>query len=140
MRIHVHYQRLQQKKKGVKFLNASLLILSSRLKSIFVVTVVTEASLVNTYVLTVRDGYSRYCAVEHLKRKSDAAEEPINWIKKTGKYFPNRGVTRLLPSVRTMELCLLTWFCMCFSREKRLKHTSNDGVLHQFSERYHRTW
>ena len=43
------------------------------------------------YFITIRDAYSRYYTVMHLNRKSDAAEEFINWVNKTENFFASRG-------------------------------------------------
>lgn len=45
----------------------------------------------NKYFMTIRDAYSRYYVVIHLKAKSDAAHELINWIRKTETFFLSRG-------------------------------------------------
>ena len=43
------------------------------------------------YFLTIRDAYSRYYTVIHLKNKSDAPDKFIEWVKITENYFAGRG-------------------------------------------------
>ena len=43
------------------------------------------------YFLTIRDAYSRYYTVIHLKNKSDASDKFIEWVKITENHFASRG-------------------------------------------------
>ena len=43
------------------------------------------------YFLTIRDAYSRYYTVIHLKNKSDASDKFIEWVRKTENHFAGRG-------------------------------------------------
>ena len=43
------------------------------------------------YFLTIRDAYSRYYTVIHLKNKSDAPDKFIEWVKITENHFASRG-------------------------------------------------
>lgn len=43
------------------------------------------------YFMTIRDAYSRYYSVVHLVKKSDAAQELIDWIQEVENYFFSRG-------------------------------------------------
>ncbi|EDO19635.1 Tkp5 protein [Vanderwaltozyma polyspora DSM 70294] len=49
----------------------------------------------NKYFMTIRDAFTRYYVVIHLKDKKDAPVQLINWIKKTEKYFASRGGYRV---------------------------------------------
>ena len=43
------------------------------------------------FFMTIRDAYSRYYSVVHLVKKSDAAQELIDWIQEVENYFLSRS-------------------------------------------------
>ncbi|CCF58169.1 hypothetical protein KAFR_0E00150 [Kazachstania africana CBS 2517] len=54
------------------------------------------------FFLTIRDAYSRYYSLIHLKTKGEAAEKFIEWITATENYFSSRGSYRV-GAIRTVR-------------------------------------
>lgn len=51
----------------------------------------TKSFQSNKYFLTIRDAYSRYYSVIHLKSKAGASIKLMEWINETEQYFSSRG-------------------------------------------------
>ena len=94
------------------------------------------------YFLTIRDAYSRYYSVIHLKKKSDAAENFINWITESENYFASRGGFKV-GAVRTDNGCEFVNYTLHeFFKKKGISHQltiPNSSYQNGAVERAHRT-